>query len=141
MKKTLLYITLTILFIAGVGFYTKKTNIDLNIDKKQNVEQVEKSVKTIIDFGEEEKISHTEENFKDLSAYDLLVKTAEKNSLEIKIKQYDFGVFIEEIDGRENTNEKAWIYFVNESSATTASDQYKVKEGDLIEWKYTEPEF
>ena len=141
MKKILLYITLTILFIAGVGFYTKKTDINLHVDKKQNLEQVEQTVKTIIDFGEEEKISYTEENFKDLSAYDLLIKAAEKNNLEIKIKQYDFGVYIEEIDGRENTNEKAWIYFVNESSATTASDQYKVQEGDLIEWKYIKPEF
>jgi len=50
-------------------------------------------------------------------------------------------VFIEEIDRRKNTNEKAWIYFLNGVSATSAADKYIVKEGDLIEWKYIEPEF
>ena len=34
----------------------------------------------------------------------------------------------------------AWIYFVNGQSGSVASDQYQLKEGDLVEWKYVVPD-
>jgi len=140
MKKTLLCIILTIAFITGVGFYLRGSDTNFGLDQKQIVEETN-NVTTIIDFGNDNKITHQEKDFNEKTAYDLLKKIAEVNSFEIKVKQYDFGVFIEEIDGRKNTNEKAWIYFLNGVSATSAADKYIVKEGDLIEWKYIEPEF
>jgi len=140
MKKILLYLILTIAFVAGIGFYLNKSKISLQLDQKQTVEQ-KKDVKTVIDFGNGNKITYQEKDFNNLTAYDLLKKTAEVNNFEIKVKQYDFGVFVEEIDGRKNTNEKAWIYFLNTVSATTAADKYIVESDDLIEWKYIKPEF
>ena len=140
MKKILLYIILTIAFITGVGFYFKGSDTDFGLDEKQTVEKTNE-VTTIIDFGNDNKITYQEKDFNEKTAYDLLKKTAEVNSFEIKVKQYDFGVFIEEIDERKNTNEKAWIYFLNSVSATTAADIYLVEPGDLIEWKYIEPQF
>jgi len=140
MKKILLYIILTIAFIAGVGFYFKNSNTSFKLDQTQIEEEIN-SVTTTIDFGDENKITYQEKNFNEKTAYDLLKKTAEVNNFEIKVKQYDFGVFVEEIDERKNTNEKAWIYFLNSVSATTAADTYIVQSGDLIEWKYIEPEF
>jgi len=138
MKKLLPYLIFTILFISGVGYYFNKVNPNTNNLKVQSSIT---SVKTTIDFGNENKISYSEENYKDLTAYDLLKKIAEKNNIEIKVKQYDFGVFIEEIDGKKNTAEKSWIFFINGKSATEASDKYKVQPGDLVEWKYIKPEF
>ncbi|MBU0998539.1 DUF4430 domain-containing protein [Patescibacteria group bacterium] len=140
MKKILLYLILTIAFIAGIGFYFNNSNTSFKLDQKQVVEKTN-NVTTIIDFGDENKITFQEKDFNEKTAYDLLKKTSEVNNFEIKVKQYDFGVFVEEIDGRKNTNEKAWIYFLNSVSATTAADTYLVSPGDLIEWKYIEPEF
>jgi len=140
MKKILLYIILTIAFIAGVGFYFKDSNNSFKLDQIK-IEKKTNSVTTIVDFGDGNIITSPENNFTNLTAYELLQKTAEKNNFEIGVKQYDFGVFVEEIDGRKNTNEKAWIYFLNSESATTAADTYIVKPGDLIEWKYIKPQF
>ena len=140
MKKILLYLILTIAFIAGVGFYFKNSNTSFKLDQIK-VEEETKGVTTIVDFGDENKVTYLEKNSTNLTAYDLLKKTAEVNNFEIKVKQYDFGVFVEEIDGRKNTNEKAWIYFLNTVSATTAADKYIVESDDLIEWKYIEPQF
>jgi len=140
MKKILLYLILTIAFIAGVGFYFKNSNTSFKLDQIK-VEEETKGVTTIVDFGDENKVTYLEKNSTNLTAYDLLKKTAEVNNFEIKVKQYDFGVFVEEIDGRKNTNEKAWIYFLNSVSATAAADTYIVQHGDLIEWKYIEPQF
>ncbi|MFH1971530.1 MAG: DUF4430 domain-containing protein [Patescibacteria group bacterium] len=140
MKKILLYLILTIAFIAGIGFYFKDSNTSFKLDQTQIEEKIN-SVTTTIDFGDENKITYLEKDFTNLTAYDLLKKTAEVNNFEIKVKQYDFGVFIEEIDGRKNTNEKAWIYFLNAESASTGADKYTVQPDDLIEWKYIEPIF
>lgn len=140
MKKIFLYLILTIAFIAGVGFYFNNSNTSFELDQTK-VEEKVNSVTTVVDFGDENKITYSEKDFTNKTAYDLLKKTAEKNNFEIKVKQYDFGVFVEEIDGRKNTNEKAWIYFLNSVSATTAADTYIVKPGDLIEWKYIKPQF
>lgn len=139
MKKILLYIALTIIFIAGVGLYTKNSNLNLKVTNEKT--NVEKEVKTTIDFGDGETITYSEKDFQDKSAYDLLKKTVEVNKIELTVKQYDFGVMIEEIDERKNTTDKAWIYFINGSSATNAADKYIVQQGDLIEWKYIKPAF
>jgi len=59
----------------------------------------------------------------------------------IKTKQYDFGIFVEEIGDKQNTEDHAWLYFVNGVSGDVASDKKEVKEGDLIEWRYMKPTF
>lgn len=140
MKKLFLYLALTIAFIAAVGIYTKNSNVNFKVTETNNERVVEDEVKTTIDFSDEEIISYSEKEYKGKSAYDLLVKTALENKFEVKVKQYDFGVLVEEIDGRKNSNEKAWIFFINGASAQTASDKYLVNPKDLIEWKYIKPE-
>jgi hypothetical protein len=139
MKKILLYIALTIIFITGIGLYFKNSNLNLKVTQEKT--KVEKEVKTSIDFGDGTVVTYSEKDFQDKNAYDLLKKTVEVNKIKMAVKQYDFGVMIEEIDGRKNTNEKAWIYFIDALSASNAADKYIVQEGDLIEWKFIKPEF
>lgn len=73
------------------------------------------------------------------TAYEALQKLASENKLEIKIKQYDFGVFVESINKISNNKNLSWIYFVNGKSADVAADKYELKEGDKVEWKYIKP--
>lgn len=139
MKKILLYIALTIIFITGVGLYFKNSNLNLKVTNEKT--KVINEVKTSIDFGDGKTVTYSEKDFQNKNAYDLLKKTVEVNKIEMSVKQYDFGVMIEEIDGRKNTNDKAWIYFINGSSASNAADKYTVQPGDLVEWKYMKPAF
>ena len=73
------------------------------------------------------------------TAFQALSTAAKKQNLELKTKQYDFGVFVEQIGAVANTKEKSWIYFVNGKSGTVAADKQSLKSGDTVEWKYITP--
>lgn len=73
------------------------------------------------------------------NAFQALSEAAKKQNLELKTKQYDFGVFVEQIGTLANTQEKSWIYFVNGKSGTVAADKQSLKAGDTVEWKYITP--
>ena len=76
-----------------------------------------------------------------MTALELLQEGAKASELEVKIKEYDFGSLVEAIGEKENTKEKAWIYYVNGEPGTQAADMYQLKSGDLIEWKYIPPTY
>ena len=75
------------------------------------------------------------------TALELLTKGAKTKEIEVVVKKYDFGSLVESIGGKANSAEKAWIYFLNGESATQGADQYKLVDGDVIEWKYIKPIF
>ncbi len=73
------------------------------------------------------------------NAFQALSEAAKQQKLEVKTKQYDFGVFVEQIGQLANTKEKSWIYFVNGTSGTVAADKQNLNTGDTVEWKYMTP--
>lgn len=73
------------------------------------------------------------------TAYDALLKAGEDNGWEIETKQYDFGVFIESINGKKNTEDRAWIYYVNGTAGSVASDKQELSDGDIVEWSFIKP--
>jgi hypothetical protein len=73
------------------------------------------------------------------NAFEILTTIGNQNNIPIVTKQYDFGVFVQKIANMENTKDMAWIYFVNGKSGEVAADQYELKNGDVVEWKYTKP--
>lgn len=75
------------------------------------------------------------------NAFQALSEAAKQINLEVKTKQYDFGVFVEQIGTLANTKEKSWIYFVNGKSGTVAADKQSLVQGDMVEWKYMTPIF
>ncbi len=97
-------------------------------------------IRVSIDFGDGRTFSQNYEISDSQNPYSSLVKLAAEKNLEMGIKEYDFGVFVESIDGVKGSSEKAWIYFVNGKSGTIAADQYQLSAGDLVEWKYITPE-
>ncbi len=101
------------------------------------VEQAKLQAQVVIDDGETKK----EATVSAQTAFEALQNLAQQNNLNLKTKQYDFGVFVEGIGGVENTKEKTWIYFINGKSAEVAADKYELKNGDIIEWKYVTPIF
>lgn len=71
--------------------------------------------------------------------FDALTKISTSQSLTIEKKQYDFGVFVEKIGNFANTKDNAWIYYVNGVSGEMAADKKILKNGDIVEWRYTKP--
>ena len=81
----------------------------------------------------------TESGIEASTPYEALAFMTKLKGLELKVKQYDFGVFIEKIGDKANTTDNAWIYFVNGKSAQTAADKVALVNGDTVEWRYTKP--
>jgi len=73
------------------------------------------------------------------NAFTALTTMAKQKNLELKTKQYDFGVFVQQIGTLVNTKEKSWIYFVNGKAGTVAADKQSLNAGDTVQWKYMTP--
>ena len=67
------------------------------------------------------------------------LEALEQTGLKIQTKPYSFGKLVEEIDGKPNTKEKAWIYYVNNAVAKMAAEKQTVQPGDIVEWRYEKP--
>lgn len=65
------------------------------------------------------------------SAWDLLL-----GSHEVLYQEYDFGIFIEEIDGLKGDQDNFWAIYVNGESALMGIQDIILNEGDIIELRY-----
>ena len=76
------------------------------------------------------------------SALALLTEVSKEQSFALKTKEYQgMGTLVEKIGEFENgTDGKYWHYYVNNLLAPVGADAYKVKEGDVIEWRFHTPD-
>jgi len=75
------------------------------------------------------------------TVFEALQRVATDNQIPLKTKQYDFGIFVEEIGNKPMYSDYAWLYFINGVSGDVAADKKTIKTGDLIEWRYVKPTF
>lgn len=104
-----------------------------------NLAEPESIVELKIDSGDNKAKSFNVSTDLNATAFSVLKATAEKENINLQVKQYDFGVFVEKIADFESTAKKSWIYYINGESGQIAADQQKLKNGDKIEWKYEIP--
>lgn len=110
------------------------------VAKPTTIREEQKKATLVLDFGNGEARTY-EYTFTDKkTAYDALKETAEKENISLETQQYNFGVFVKSIGGKETSAEIAWIYFVNGEAGQVAADQYILQDGDRIEWKFIKPE-
>ena len=57
-----------------------------------------------------------------------------KERTSVESKQYDFGVFIESINGVKPDDKHFWKLYVNGQASQVGADQSQTKRGDIIEW-------
>lgn len=93
----------------------------------------------VLDFGGGKVTTY--ESVAAKTAFELLEKVTVENDITMDVKKYDFGMLVNSIDGRENSKDLAWIYYVNGKSADVGADKYELKEGDKVEWRYIKPNF
>lgn len=136
MKKY--FFPILILIIAsGLFLYRKYNSINIPIPVQNT--GYEQRVNLTLDFGNKEIKSFDLVVGSEDTAFSVLKTTAEKENINLEVKQYDFGVFVKKIGDFESTTKKSWIYYVNNESGQMAADQQKLKNGDKVEWKYETP--
>ena len=140
-KKYIIF--LVVIFFAGIFLYQKNNqgnngnNLNnQNIAKDQSSTDASNQVEVKLDFGDN-LISTATVGAN--TAFEALEKSVKERGMIMKTKKYDFGIFIESIGDFANTNDKAWIYYINGNSATQAADMQEVVFGDKLEWKYEKP--
>jgi hypothetical protein len=94
-----------------------------------------------IDAGEGISSSYILNTEEGQTAFSLLEKAEKLDEIVIETTEYEFGIFVDSINGFESSEDLAWIYFVNGQSGNVAADQYFLNPGDIVEWKYIEPTF
>lgn len=138
MKKKLLIGVAVFIVIGGVFFLKQQPTVKQPVPAPVVSQEVRKRpiVTVVIADGEN---TATFSGIAATTAFEALSYATKEENIELKTKQYDFGVFVEQIGQQANTKEKAWIYFINGKSGTVAADTQAVSDGDTVEWKYIKP--
>lgn len=130
--------------LLGIGIWKGYHLLQIpHIPREKNVKNVlgEQSIPHVTVLLNDENRSVTYADISAATVFDALSQVAEKNHIVIKTKQYDFGVFIESINGKESGKDYAWLYFVNGKAGDVAADKKMVKTGDTVEWRYMKPTY
>lgn len=145
-KIKLLLISIAILFLLLIaswfklfGLFGSSQKIPANSPTPSPTEVISQKASVSIIFDNGKEVNYSTYNLENLTAFGILKEAADSNKMTLKTKQYSFGVFVQSIDNNVSSNKKAWIYFVNGEAGTIAADQYKLKPGDKVEWKYIAP--
>jgi uncharacterized protein YxeA len=139
MKTMKKYLPLILILIVASGLFLFKKYSPTNVSVPVQETVSEQKINLAIDFGNKEIKNYDLNVGSEDTAFSVLKTTAEKENINLQVKQYDFGVFVEKIGDFESNAKKSWIYYVNNESGQVAADQQKLKNGDKIEWKYEIP--
>lgn len=146
--KTYVYLLIALFAVFILGWFTifdiiqPYYNSSSAITSEQNkspTDLVNTNVTLILNYGNGEIQSFTADQNEATTAYDILINTLDKENIPYEIKEYNFGTLITSIGGYKNSDENAWIYFVNGEAGNVAADQYTLKPNDTVEWKYIPP--
>jgi len=150
MKLLAKIIIVIAVFLAGFYFGHQQvlspSNGLFGSDKTDQVEQTTIQVSLILDFSEDN--IQTFDNIeleKETTVFELLEKITQENNLEFSYKDYglELGALVESINNISNDTKADlfWNYWVNNVYAEVGASNYHLKDGDKVEWKYTENPF
>jgi hypothetical protein len=71
------------------------------------------------------------------TAFELLLSNID----DVKYTEYDFGTFVESINGIAGNNENFWAFYLNEEKAQAGADITVLEEGDTVQFIYEKIEF
>ena len=135
--KILKYLILVIFFGIFLSACTKKEKNSLPVPTPIINSEAAVLVTLTLDFGDS---LATYSAIKAKNAYKALQVVAKDETLEVKTKEYDFGILVESI-GEYDNGEKAWMYYVNGVLGDKSADKYELKDNDVVLWRYEKPSF
>ena len=132
-KKIKILILLIILILIGVFiFISKKTPPLPNLPLTKN-EKKEEGQATLEING----VKYQSQIEGEISIADFMEKLINEGKINFKEKNYiGMGKFIDELNGTKNSEDKNWIYYVNNKKANIGISNYKINQGDIVSWKY-----
>ncbi len=98
-------------------------------------------VEVTVDFGNGTSQTSDINLEANLTAYSALEAFVNQNNIELAVKKYDFGVFVEKIGNIEGNEKMAWVYSVNGEKGQIAADKMILNKDDKVLWKFEEIEY
>lgn len=100
--------------------------------------QVTKQASVMVDNGQGSVAVYKGDVSFDESLLQFMRALSQANNFTLKTKEYKgLGALIEQIGSTANgAGGRYWQYWVNNSYASVGADQYTIKPGDVIEWKF-----
>ena len=137
MRRLIVY-GLIVLSLAGCGSLQQVPESEL--PKLDVVETQSEMLSVVVQIDTGEKVlDFAREVQMGTKAFDLLQLVTEEEDIDMEVEVYDFGVLVTSLDGKMNSAEFAWIYYVNGDSPATGASDYQMTNGDVLLWKYQEP--
>lgn len=124
------------------SFIFQKTVIHQNFDFPKTIEKEnEINVSLMVDFSDGKIITCNQKLVKGSNVLNLLeICSKDKNNpFELKYSLHpEWGAFVEKIGDKENGQDnKYWQFWVNNQYAQVGASQFQLKNGDIVEWKFT----
>jgi hypothetical protein len=91
-----------------------------------------------VDYGDGQKSEFIENMDEGSSASALLEKAANENSFTVEFQTFDMGRYISAINGKAGDTTHYWGFYANGVMADVGADGYLLKDGDAIEFRYTQ---
>lgn len=124
--------------LIGVGFWGLTQNSSPVTTSNTNTSVAIVSTTLQIDHGDGKPVKlYPVKAALDSTALAQLQKASADNGFALEIKQESFGSYVNAIDGMSGGATHYWNLSVNGKSSEVGAGDVKLKEGDVIEWKYT----
>jgi hypothetical protein len=148
MKRTKIVILAGLLIIfAGIIFFY---GIRYNFFQKQNANTAENSegnrvsqkILLTIDRGEGNILDFESDFNEGISAFDFLREKMKGADVSLETQEYDLGIFIQAIGDEKNGDDgKYWLYYINGQMPQISADNYLLKAGDKVDFKFEKSPF
>lgn len=145
-KGTRFFLFVVALFLAVAGisvlgkelFRWKPSGQETPFPKETQISEEVPQCDLIFDFGGGKIATYSAVRSSKGTVLDLLLLAAKKNQFEVDYEESEMGAWIKGISGVENTKDQFWMFWVNGKMAEKAADKQEIKDGDEVEFKFTE---
>lgn len=143
-KNIKILIVFILLCIIGFFYYLRPKDNELDLIKEINsniedkVSLNEQNLKVSLVILNKKYETEVEDGMTVLEVMKKVKKeSSNDNIFDFKYGEFaGLGVFIDEINGKKSGNGGYWIYSVNGVEANVGVSNYKIKNNDVISWKY-----
>ena len=125
---------LVLILLTSIVFVFKTETASKNEVTNNIAEELSENIFVSLKIiNEEEDVYELSNISNESTVFDI---TEENTDLEYN-NNYDFGVFIESINGIKNGDEGMyWQYYINDKLGDVAADKKNIEDGDVVEWRF-----
>jgi hypothetical protein len=143
--KIVIFAGLFIIFV-GIIFFFGTHNLfqaqNKSAPESAEVNSASQKVFLTIDNGDGNPLNFQADQGSDTSAFGLLESETHKANNSVQTQEYEAGIFIQAIGDKKNGDDgKYWLYYINGEMPQVSADNYLLKAGDKVEFKFEKSPF